>query len=115
MDENDAILGPATATHSTIQNRRWQPLARVLQPSRSAIWLVLFLLLLVNLTNGISNLPLSRMLERRLCRIYYDTDHDVDEALCKKDGIQQDLAWIMGAFETLWIVGGKRDTDATVT
>lgn len=50
------------------------------------------------------------MLERRLCRIYYDTDHDVDEALCKEDGIQQDLAWIMGAFETLWIVGGKLDT-----
>ncbi|KAI1184767.1 hypothetical protein F5B17DRAFT_410744 [Nemania serpens] len=105
MDESDAILGSASVPHSSTPNRRWQPLARVLQPSRSAIWLVLFLLLLVNLTNGISNLPLSRMLERRLCRIYYDSDHDVDEALCKEDGIQQDLAWIMGAFETLWIVG----------
>ncbi|KAI1305051.1 major facilitator superfamily domain-containing protein [Xylaria venustula] len=74
-------------------------------PSRYAIWLVLFLLLLVNLTNGITNIPLNRLLERRLCRAYYNTDHDVDEKLCKVDSVQQDLAWIMGSFETLWIVG----------
>ncbi|KAI0516893.1 major facilitator superfamily domain-containing protein [Xylaria bambusicola] len=72
---------------------------------RYAIWLVLFLLLLVNLTNGISNIPLNRLLERRLCRAYYDADHDVDEQLCKVDSVQQDLAWIMGSFETLWVVG----------
>lgn len=75
--------------------------------SRYAIWLVLFLLLLVNLTSGISNIPLNRLLERRLCRAYYDSDHDVDEQLCKVDNVQQDLAWIMGSFETLWVVGGK--------
>ncbi|KAI1364021.1 hypothetical protein F5Y08DRAFT_340101 [Xylaria arbuscula] len=73
--------------------------------SRLAIWLVLFLLLLVNLTSGISNIPLNRLLERRLCRAYYGADHDVDEQLCKVDSVQQDLAWIMGSFETLWVVG----------
>ncbi|KAI2631242.1 hypothetical protein GGS21DRAFT_523993 [Xylaria nigripes] len=72
---------------------------------RYVIWLVFLLLLLINLTNGISNIPLNRLLERRLCRAYYEADHDIDEELCKVDSVQQGLAWIMGAFETLWIVG----------
>ncbi|KAI0096768.1 major facilitator superfamily domain-containing protein [Nemania sp. FL0031] len=105
MDDNidnpqDAGFGSQSVVRS--HRRRRQSLT---QPSRYAIWLVLFLLLLVNLTNGISNIPLNRLLERRLCRTYYDSDRDVDEKLCKVDSIQQDLAWIMGAFETLWIVG----------
>ncbi|KAI1129730.1 hypothetical protein F5Y10DRAFT_144589 [Nemania abortiva] len=103
MDDGDSTQGPAFDSHGVIiPHRRRESLA---QPSRYAIWLVLFLLLLVNLTNGISNIPLNRLLERRLCRTYYNADHDVDEKLCKVDSIQQDLAWIMGAFETLWIVG----------
>ncbi|KAI8949164.1 hypothetical protein F4801DRAFT_421941 [Xylaria longipes] len=105
MDEHDSIQSPALDSHSTTLDRRRQTLTHSPQPSRHAIWLVLFLLLLVNLTNGISNIPLNRLLERRLCRTYYDSDHDVDEALCKVDSVQQDLAWIMGVFETLWIVG----------
>ncbi|KAI1424182.1 major facilitator superfamily domain-containing protein [Xylaria sp. FL1777] len=100
MDQDDSIHGPDfddPRTSIRIRSRR--------SPSSHAIWLVLFLLLLVNLTIGISNIPLNRLLERRLCRAYYDSDHDVDEKLCKVDSVQQDLAWIMGSFETLWIVG----------
>ena len=107
MDSNDSVQDPAFDSHSHISHRRRPSSIHLRQTSRYAIWLVLFLLLLVNLTNGISNIPLNRLLERRLCRAYYDVDHDVDEKLCKVDRIQQDLAWIMGAFETLWIVGGK--------
>ncbi|KAI0206646.1 major facilitator superfamily domain-containing protein [Astrocystis sublimbata] len=107
MDENDAFqTGPPTSNlYSSINDWCWRVLARFPRPSRHAMWLIYSLLLLVNLTNGISNLPLNRLLERRLCRKYYDSDRDVDEGLCKVDSVQQDLAWIMGAFETLWIAG----------
>lgn len=112
MDDNDSTQDPPFDSHSDAPHRRRQSRSQVPQLSRHAIWLVLFLLLLVNLTNGISNIPLNRLLERRLCRAYYNVDHDVDEKLCKVDSIQQDLAWIMGSFETLWIVGGKWNADA---
>jgi hypothetical protein len=107
MDENDNLLGSTLESHHDTSSGRQQPNDHHTQPSRSAIWLILLLLLLISLTTGISNIPLNRLLERRLCRTYYDTDYDVDEELCKVDRIQQDLAWIMGVFETLWIVGGK--------
>ncbi|KAI1819927.1 hypothetical protein F4861DRAFT_534073 [Xylaria intraflava] len=98
MDQHESLQEPALDTRDiTLNKPRRRP--------RYVIWLVLLLLLLVNLTNGISNIPLSRLLERRLCRAYYDTNHDLDEELCKIDSVQQGLAWIMGAFETLWIVG----------
>ncbi|KAI0409121.1 major facilitator superfamily domain-containing protein [Xylaria palmicola] len=109
MDEHDhgGVQGPAFRPHESTPHRRWQTAAHTTRQvaSRYAIWLILFLLLLVSLTNGISNIPLNRLLERRLCRAYYDTGHDVEEELCKVDSVQKDLAWIMGAFETLWIVG----------
>ncbi|KAI1350059.1 major facilitator superfamily domain-containing protein [Xylaria sp. FL0043] len=100
MDQEDSTQSPGSDGSLYAIRSRGRRSA-----SRYAIRLVLLLLLLVNLTNGISNIPLNRLLERRLCRAYYDSDHDVDEKLCKVDSVQQDLAWIMGSFETLWIVG----------
>ncbi|KAI1332199.1 hypothetical protein F5Y16DRAFT_169506 [Xylariaceae sp. FL0255] len=73
--------------------------------SLSAIWLVISLLCIINLTSGITNIPVNRLLEQRLCKQYYDSDHDVDEERCKVDEIQQQMAWIMGALETLWTMG----------
>lgn len=107
MEEDDPILGPAVGSSNTAHGRYRHHVAHPSRLSRYAIWFVLILLLLINLTNGICNIPLNRLLERRLCRAYYDTDHDVDEKLCKVDSVQQTLAWIMGGFETLWIVGGQ--------
>lgn len=60
-------------------------------------------------------LPLNRVIERRLCREYYadqdptmiDPGGNVSEALCKVDVVQRELAWIQGAMETAWIVGGQ--------
>ncbi|KAI1371964.1 major facilitator superfamily transporter [Hypoxylon crocopeplum] len=79
-----------------------------------AILALLALLLLVNLATSLYQLPLNRVIERRLCREYYgthdpsviDPDGNVDEKLCKKIGsIQQSLAWTIGIMDTLWIVG----------
>jgi hypothetical protein len=63
---------------------------------------------------SVYQLPLNRVIERRLCREYY-AEHgpavmnpggDVDEQLCKVDVVQRELAWIQGAMETAWIIGG---------
>ncbi|KAI1438057.1 hypothetical protein GGR50DRAFT_691533 [Xylaria sp. CBS 124048] len=95
--ENESLHSALDTQEITLHRQRKRP--------HYVIWLVLLLLLLVNLTNGITNIPLNRLLERRLCRAYYDADHDLDEELCKIDSVQQNLAWILGAFETLRIVG----------
>lgn len=75
---------------------------------------LLSLLLLVNLAASLYQLPLNRVIERRLCREYY-AEHDptviqhdgsIREELCKIDVVQQGLGWIQGTMDTLWVVGG---------
>ncbi|KAI3547466.1 major facilitator superfamily transporter [Colletotrichum abscissum] len=71
------------------------------------------MILLVNLAASLYQLPLSRVIERRLCREHYavtdpsviDKDGNVAEGFCKVDDVQQGLAWIQGTMETAWIVG----------
>jgi hypothetical protein len=82
---------------------------------RNAITPVLGLLLLVNLSMSLYQLPLNRVIERRLCRDYYAStdpsvigpDGSVDEQLCKIDLVQKGLGWIQGVMETIWIGGGE--------
>lgn len=86
------------------------------KPRRTGIWALLALVLLVNLAASLYQLPVSRVIERRLCHEHYavtdpsviDKDGNVAEGLCKVDDVQQGLAWIQGTMETAWIVGGKR-------
>jgi hypothetical protein len=86
-----------------------------MRASRAAIGSLLGLLLLVNLSMSLYQLPLHRVIERRLCREYYadqdptmiDPGGNVSEDLCKVDFVQRELAWIQGAMETAWIVGGQ--------
>lgn len=84
------------------------------RPLRSVITALLGLLLLVNLAASLYQLPLNRVIERRLCHEYY-LDHDpaviqpdgaISEDLCKIDVVQQGLGWIQGTMDTLWVVGG---------
>ncbi|VUC31593.1 unnamed protein product [Clonostachys rosea] len=85
------------------------------QPRTRGIRSVLLLLLLVNLAMSLYQLPLNRVIERRLCRDYYSStdpvklqpDGSVDESLCKIPEVQQSLGSIQGVMETTWIVGGK--------
>ncbi|KAK2009537.1 major facilitator superfamily transporter [Colletotrichum eremochloae] len=82
-------------------------------PRKAGIGALLALVLLVNLAASLYQLPLSRVIERRLCREHYliadpsviDRDGTVQERLCKIDDVQQGLAWIQGTMETAWIVG----------
>ncbi|WQF76805.1 Putative major facilitator superfamily, MFS transporter superfamily [Colletotrichum destructivum] len=99
-NENDAYE-PATTSHSSPR------------PRKAGIGALLALVLLVNLAASLYQLPLSRVIERRLCREHYlvadpsvvDRDGNVQERLCKVDSVQQGLAWIQGTMETAWIVG----------
>lgn len=83
--------------------------------SKRALGTLLGLVLLVNLSMSLYQLPLNRVIERRLCREYYaaadptvfDPHGEVSEDLCKIDAVQSELAWIQGAMETAWIVGGR--------
>ena len=80
-----------------------------------AIASLLSLAVLVNLTMALYQLPVNRVIERRLCREYYaiqdppvlDPSREIPERMCKVDKVQQDLAWIQGAMETAWILGGQ--------
>lgn len=71
------------------------------------------LVALVNLAWSLYQLPLNRVIERRLCWDFYldvdpsiiGQDGNVPEELCKLDGIQQDLGSMMGLMETGWVAG----------
>jgi hypothetical protein len=102
------LLCPPRQTTITMRNTTHQ------HASRKALASLLGLVLLVNLAMSLYQLPLNRVIERRLCREYYaaedptvfDPNGEVSEELCKVDDVQKELAWIQGAMETAWIVGG---------
>lgn len=85
------------------------------RPPRSAIAALLGLLLLVNLAASLYQLPLNRVVERRLCQEYYShhdpsiigPDGDIEENFCKADPVQAGLGRIQGFMDTVWIVGGE--------
>lgn len=111
--DTDPFLGPESVAS---QERDDNPKARRGPvPRRAVISALLILLFLVNFAQSLSSLPLNRVIERRLCREYY-AGHDksrighdgtVPEEFCKIDEVQRGLAWIQGAVDTAWIVGGK--------
>ena len=81
---------------------------------KAAIGALLAVLLCVNLAASLYQLPLNRVVERRLCSEYYAAtdpsrigkDGNVPEQLCKVDQVQQGLGRIQGIMDTIWIVGG---------
>lgn len=76
---------------------------------------VLGFFLCVNLAMSLYQLPLNRLVERRLCVEHYaiadpsviQPDGTVGEQLCKVDAVQKRLGSIQGIMESLWIAGGK--------
>lgn len=79
---------------------------------------LLVLVALVSLAGSLYQLPLNRVIEKRLCLDYY-TRHDpsvvppggtIPEELCKVGEVQQGLGRIQGVMETAWVVGGERTT-----
>jgi hypothetical protein len=99
-----------SSPNSTPRNSTWTGRKRLI-----SLVTVLVILGLQTLAIRLMNLPLNRVIELRYCRAYYqahdpsvlDPDGNVSEELCKLDTIQQNLAWLQGAIETLHIVCGN--------
>jgi hypothetical protein len=81
---------------------------------KRAIWPLVLLLLLVQLSSVLYTLPLNRVIELRLCQEHYE-EHDVSviqpdgsipEMLCKVSDVQRRLAWLQGSMETMSVVCG---------
>ncbi|KAF2876969.1 hypothetical protein BDV95DRAFT_558183 [Massariosphaeria phaeospora] len=80
--------------------------------TKSPLYPLILLLILVHLSTSLYTLPLNRVIERRLCQDHY-AEHDrsvvgsngtVPEKLCKIDEVQRGLAWLQGMMETVFIV-----------
>lgn len=107
----DAPVSPVEDVNRRLQARRQARQARPIAP-------VLALVLLVNLSMSLYQLPLNRLIERRLCGDYYRStdpsliqpDGSIDEKLCKVDEIGKSLGRIQGIMETLWVSGGEKMT-----
>ena len=82
---------------------------------RRAIRPLLLLVALVNLAWSLYQLPVSRVVESRLCREHYAVadpavlrpDGSVPEELCKIDEVQRPLGWLQGVAEAEWVAGGR--------
>ncbi|KAK4038615.1 hypothetical protein C8A01DRAFT_47814 [Parachaetomium inaequale] len=90
------------------RHKRFQPPA-----PRRAIPPLLLLVALVNLAWSLYQLPVSRVVESRLCREHYAVrdpsalrpDGSVPEELCKVDEVQRQLGGIQGVMEMSWVAG----------
>lgn len=125
MAETIAATTPRTAAaigntaRCMAHPRRRSPGARPkpIPPSapRRAIRPLLLLVALVNLAWSLYQLPVSRVIESRLCRQHYAAtdpsvllpDGSVPEELCKIDEVQQQLGWLQGVTEASWVAGGR--------
>jgi hypothetical protein len=82
--------------------------------SKRAIWPLVLLLILVQLSSVLYTLPLNRVIELRLCQEHYGAndpsviqpDGSIPEMLCKVKDVQRGLAWLQGSMETVSVVCG---------
>lgn len=96
--------------NENVQQRRGH--SRSSSPSRPEVKPLLLLVALVSLAWSLYQLPLNRVIERRLCGEYYrerggtEGDGEIPEERCKVDEVQRGLGRIQGVMETGWVVGG---------
>jgi hypothetical protein len=96
---------PVFKTLKMMQTRRRSSPAP--QPSSRSLWPLLFLILLVHLSQVLYTLPLNRVIELRLCEEHYGRTDAIPEKLCKIDEVQRKLAWLQGMMETTLVVCGS--------
>ncbi|TLS27280.1 hypothetical protein PpBr36_04005 [Pyricularia pennisetigena] len=117
----EAAAVAAAAATTTMEGLESPRLSSLLSPPPSphnrAITPLLVLVLLVNLSASLYQLPLNRVIERRVCRDFFRTiiddgsdavflpDGQVREQLCKVSEVQQDLARVQRGMDLAWIIG----------
>ncbi|KAK4152398.1 major facilitator superfamily domain-containing protein [Chaetomidium leptoderma] len=106
-------LSAADAADMAHERRHKRPPPSAPRSPRRAIRPLLLLVALVNLAWSLYQLPVSRVVESRLCREHYAVhdpsalrpDGSVPEELCKGDEVQQRLGRIQGVMEATWVAG----------
>ncbi|KAK5993615.1 Efflux pump ustT-like protein [Cladobotryum mycophilum] len=95
--DDDPIGAKFTSSSSpprpTLRASRWQA-----KSPRTIVLLVSLLKFFIVVTAEILFLPLFRLIEDTVCHVYYNDDSldVIDEMKCKVDGVQSDLAYMMG-------------------
>ncbi|KAF2703879.1 hypothetical protein K504DRAFT_507402 [Pleomassaria siparia CBS 279.74] len=78
-----------------------------------SLWPLLLLLVVTHMGHALYALPLSRVIELRLCQEHYAGQHNpsafrpdgsIPEKMCKVDDVQRQLAWLTGIMETTNVV-----------
>ncbi|KAI1818184.1 major facilitator superfamily transporter [Poronia punctata] len=69
----------------------------------NALCIVIFI---ICCSGGFTQLPLTRLMEDILCHRYYGIEDFIDESMCKVDGVQKELAYILAIKSTLFAVVG---------
>ena len=115
LDEEDQSLFTSqshASRASSLRSRIKSPISSGIK--RPQIWPLLLLLILVHMALKLYDLPLNRVIEKRLCDEHYaqhdpsavKRDGSIPEKLCKIDEVQQQLAWLQGIMETTYVVCG---------
>ncbi|KAL1843468.1 hypothetical protein VTJ49DRAFT_1578 [Mycothermus thermophilus] len=85
--------------------------------ARRSIRPLLLLVALINLAWSLYQLPVSRVVESRLCRAHYATSDDssvegagagdgsIPEEMCKIEAVQRPLGRVQGVMDMLWVAG----------
>ncbi|KAK3900419.1 hypothetical protein C8A05DRAFT_17270 [Staphylotrichum tortipilum] len=103
----------ASTTTSTGQHRHGGIIPPPHPAPRRAVRPLLALVALVNLAWSLYQLPVSRVVESRLCREHYAAHNpsvvgpggEVPEGLCKVDEVQKGLGRVLGGMEVGWVAG----------
>ena len=65
-----------------------------------AVWICAAIEFLTSLGGAIITVPSTRLIEGAVCQRYYGAETILAEHLCKSDGVQSDLTYLLGAMSS---------------
>ena len=65
-----------------------------------AVWVCAAIELLTSLGTAIITVPATSLIEGAVCQRYYGAETILAEHLCKSDGVQSDMAYLLGAMSS---------------
>lgn len=65
------------------------------------VYVCAFIEFLTTFGTAITSVPATRLIEGAVCQRYYGTEFSITEYLCKSEGVQSDLAYLLGGYSSL--------------
>lgn len=62
-----------------------------------AVYVCIAIEFFANLGSAINTVPITRLIEGAVCQRFYSSEVLLAEELCKSDGVQTDMAYLLGA------------------